>query len=143
MTADLRPLDAEAAVVGSILIDPRCLPVVEQLLRPEDLALEINRVIYRAALSLRRGERPIDPVLIQEEAERQGTKLETAYLLGLMDNTPTAQNVEAYAKITRRHSSGGRWTSCATGPSRRPPRESRGRCWPGWPGTRRSSSGRA
>ena len=104
MTADLRPLDAEAAVVGSILIDPRCLPAVEQLLRPEDLALEINRVIYRAALSLRRGERPIDPVLIQEEVERQGAKLETAYLLGLMDNTPTAQNVEAYAKITRRHS---------------------------------------
>ncbi len=104
MTADLRPLDAEAAVVGAILIDPRCLPLVEQLLRPEDLALEINRVIYRAALSLRRGERPIDPVLIQEEAERQGAKLETAYLLGLMDNTPTAQNVEAYAKITRRHS---------------------------------------
>lgn len=104
MTAELRPLDAEAAVVGSILIDPRCLPAVERLLRPEDMALEINRAIYRAALALRREDRPIDPVLIQAEAERQGTKLEAAYLLELMDDTPTAQNVEAYAKITRRHS---------------------------------------
>ena len=72
MTADLRPLDAESSVIGSILVDPRCLPVVEQLLRPEDLALEIHRAIYRAALSLRREGRPIDPVLIQEEVERQG-----------------------------------------------------------------------
>lgn len=104
MVNNIRPLDAEAAVVGSILIDDRCLPVVEQLLRPEDLALEVNRAIYRAALALRRENRPIDPVLIQEEAGRQGTKLETAYLLELMDTTPTAQNVEAYAKITRQHS---------------------------------------
>ena len=106
MVNNIRPLDAEAAVVGSILIDDRCLPVVEQLLRPEDLALEVNRAIYRAALALRRENRPIDPVLIQEEAGRQGTKLETAYLLELMVSTPTVQNVVAYAQITPQHSLG-------------------------------------
>ncbi len=76
MTADLRPLDAESSVIGSILVDPRCLPVVEQLLRPEDLALAVHQTIYRAAVSLRRQDRPIDSVLIREEAERQGAKLE-------------------------------------------------------------------
>ena len=101
MTDQLRPLEAEAAVVGSILIDPACLPAVEEILRPEDLALEIHRAIYQAALALRRAGRQIDPVLIRTEAARLGTELDGAYLLELMDRTPTAANVKEYAKITR------------------------------------------
>lgn len=101
MTDQLRPLEAEAAVVGSILIDPACLPAVEEILRPEDLALEIHRAIYQAALALRRAGRQIDPVLIRTEAARMGAELDGAYLLELMDRTPTAANVKEYAKITR------------------------------------------
>ena len=37
---------AEQSVVGSILLDPRCLPEVERSLRPEDLHLEADRVLY-------------------------------------------------------------------------------------------------
>ena len=101
MTDQLRPLEAEAAVVGSILIDPACLPAVEEIIRPEDLALEIHRAIYQAALALRRAGRQIDPVLIRTEAARMGAELDGAYLLELMDRTPTAANVKEYAKITR------------------------------------------
>lgn len=101
---DVRPLDAEASVMGSILIDPRCIPVVEQVLRPEDLSMSVHRAIYQAALALRKRERPVDPVLIREEAAREGIQLEGAYLLELMDATPTAQNVEAYARIVRKAS---------------------------------------
>ena len=104
MTAEVRPLDAESAVVGSILVDPRCLPVVEQLLRPEDLALAVHQTIYRAAVSLRRQDKPIDSVLIREEAAREGVKLDVPYLVELMDATPTAQNVEEYARLTRQNS---------------------------------------
>ena len=99
MTDQLRPLEAEAAVVGSILIDPACLPAVEEIIRPEDLALEIHRAIYQAALALRRAGRQIDPVLIRTEAARMGAELDGAYLLELMDRTPTAANVKEYAKI--------------------------------------------
>lgn len=101
MTDQLRPLEAEAAVVGSILIDPACLPAVEEIIRPEDMALEIHRAIYQAALALRRAGRQIDPVLIRTEAARMGAELDGAYLLELMDRTPTAANVKEYAKITR------------------------------------------
>ena len=101
MTAEVRPLDAESSVIGSILVDPRCLPVVEQLLRPEDLALAVHQTIYRAAVSLRRQDKPIDSVLIREEAAREGVKLDVPYLVELMDATPTAQNVEEYARLTR------------------------------------------
>lgn len=104
MTAELSPLDAEAAVVGSILIDAGCLPAVEEILRPEDLALAAHQAIYRAALTLRRRGGAIDPVLIREEAAREGADIDSRYLLELMDRTPTAANAKEYAGIARKAS---------------------------------------
>ena len=39
-------LEAEQAVLGSILIDSRCLTEVIGILRPEDFYLQQNREIY-------------------------------------------------------------------------------------------------
>jgi replicative DNA helicase len=91
-------LSAEQAVIGSLLIDPRCLPEVAALLRPEDLALQINQDIYRAILRLEQRGSPIDAALVREEA-----KVSSQYLLEVMQITPTAANVVEYAKLTRDH----------------------------------------
>lgn len=99
MTANA--LEAEQAVIGSILLDHRCLEVVTRLIRPEDFAFEINRALYEAALRLDRENRAADAVTLKEEALHQGAEVSNAYLLELMDTTPTAANVEAYAKIMR------------------------------------------
>ena len=45
-------LDAEIAVLGSILIDPRVFPEVRESLRVEDFASTLNQEIYRAAAAL-------------------------------------------------------------------------------------------
>ena len=94
-----RNLEAESAVLGSILIDPRVLPVVEQELRPDDFSSELNREIYQAAIALDRAEQAVDPVLIQKKIG--GDHLTAEYLLGLMDATPTAANVGEYLPIVR------------------------------------------
>lgn len=46
---------AEQSVLGSILVDPRCLPEVERSLKPEDFRLEADCALYRAALALEIG----------------------------------------------------------------------------------------
>ena len=97
----MSPLDAENAVVGSILVDARCLCEVRELLRPEDFALAIHQEIYRAALALERQNAPIDPVTIREAAAKAGTEISAQYMMDLMSNTPTAANAGAYAQITR------------------------------------------
>lgn len=97
----MSPLDAENAVVGSILVDARCLSEVRELLRPEDFALAIHQEIYRAALALDRQNAPIDPVTIREAAAKAGTEISGQYMMDLMSNTPTAANAGAYAQITR------------------------------------------
>ena len=39
-------VEAEQAVLGSMLIDPRCVPEVIDQLRPDDFYLRQNRDIY-------------------------------------------------------------------------------------------------
>lgn len=99
MTAN--PLEAEAAVIGAILIDARCSGEVAQLLQPEDFALEINRGLYQAVLKLERQNKPIDAVTVRDEALSMGVQVSDQYILQLMDVTPTAANVSEYAKIAR------------------------------------------
>lgn len=94
-------LDAENAVVGSILIDPRCLPDVSQILSPEDFGAEVNKAIYRAALELSAKGQAVDPVLIRRETEKAGNAVPEQYILQLMDSTPTAANAKEYAELTR------------------------------------------
>lgn len=97
----LNHMEAEQAVVGALLIDPRVLPEVRGALRPEDFGMEANRSVFRAALSLDcRGE-PLDPVTLLEETRRAGSPVTREYLLQLMDMTPTAANVGAYLPIVR------------------------------------------
>lgn len=106
MTAN--PLAAEGAVVGSILLDQRCLEAVARILRPEDFALEINRVLYETALRLDREGRAADIVTLKQEVLRQGVEVSDAYLLERMDVTPTAAHVEEYARIVRESALGRR-----------------------------------
>lgn len=94
-------LDAENAVVGSILIDPRCLPDVSQILSPEDFGSEVNKALYRAALELSAKGQAVDPVLIRRETEKAGNAVPEQYILQLMDSTPTAANAKEYAELTR------------------------------------------
>lgn len=93
-------ISAENSLVGSILIDPRCLPAVSEIVGPEDMALEINRVIFKAALDLAKEGKAIDPVTLKQRAKLDNGN----YLLSLMESTGTAKNAELYAQETRKES---------------------------------------
>ena len=97
-------LDAENAVVGSILIDPRCLPEVTQHLSEDDFGAEVNKAIFRAALALSARGQAVDPVLIRRETEAVGNAVPAQYIVQLMDTTPTAANASEYAQLVRENS---------------------------------------
>ena len=97
-------LDAENAVVGSILIDPRCLPEVTQHLSEDDFGTEVNKAIFRAALALSARGQAVDPVTILEETRRVNNEVPREYLIQSMDTTPTAANVMEYVPIVRENS---------------------------------------
>ena len=94
-------LEAEQAVLGSMLIDSRCVAEVVGLVRPEDFFLQQNREIYETIYTMFNFSETIDPVTVLEKLKTQGLAGEKtpAYLMQLMEITPTAANVAQYANI--------------------------------------------
>ena len=96
-------LEAEQAVLGSILIDSRCLTDVIGILRVEDFYLEQNRQIYQAIYTMFNFSQVIDPVTVIDKMKELGVYQDNSrdYILQLMEITPTAANAVRYANIVR------------------------------------------
>ena len=97
-------VEAEQAVLGSMLIDARCVPEVIELLKPEDFYLRQNREIYETIYSMFNFSMTIDPVTVLDHMKQNGVYNDNTsrnYVLQLMEITPTAANVKEYAGIVR------------------------------------------
>ena len=95
--------EAEQAVLGSMLIDPRCIPEVIDKLRPDDFYGQQNMEIYETIYSMFNYSLTIDPLTVLEHMKQNGYYQENSwnYLLQLMDITPTAANVGEYIDILK------------------------------------------
>ena len=96
--------EAEQSVLGSILIDARCMPEVIELLKPEDFYLRQNREIYETIYSMFNFSLTIDPITVLDRMKQNGVYDENTsrnYILQLMDITPTAAHVKEYAAIVK------------------------------------------
>ena len=97
-------VEAEQAVLGSMLIDARCVPEVIDQLRSDDFYVRQNREIYETIYSMFNYSLTIDPVTVLEHMKQNGVYDENTsrgYLLQLMDTTPTAANVVEYIGILK------------------------------------------
>jgi replicative DNA helicase len=96
-------LEAEQAVLGSILIDSRCVADVVGILRPADFYLEQNREIYETIYTMFNFSQTIDPVTVLDKMRELGYYRDNSrdYILQLMEITPTAANAVRYAGIVQ------------------------------------------
>ncbi len=97
-------VEAEQAVLGSILIDERCIPQVVEHLRPADFYLRQNREIFETVCSMFNYSETIDPVTVLDKMKQTGVYDEATsydYIRQLMVVTPTAANVEQYIGIVK------------------------------------------
>lgn len=104
-TADQLPphsLEAEEAVLGSLLIDPDAILDIASFLKPGAFYREQNKWIYQAILDLHEARDPLDFVTLTETL-RQRSQLEDvggeAYLISLLNAVPTSVNAKSYARI--------------------------------------------
>ena len=95
-------LEAEQAVLGSMLTDKDAVIASIETLKPESFYREDNRLIYEAMLNLYNNSEPIDIITIKSELESIG-KFEQVggleYLASLPDKVPTTANVQKYINI--------------------------------------------
>ena len=97
-------LEAEQAVLGSMLIDQNCIKDVMDKLQHGDFYLQQNRDIFETMYTMFSYSRPIDPVTVVGEMQKNGTFDENTtqnYIIQLMDITPTSANVMEYVALVR------------------------------------------
>ena len=94
---------AEQAVIGSMLIDPRCVPEVLEKLKADEFYLPLNRSIYETIYAMFSYAQAIDPVTVLDQMKVRGVYQDNCeeYLAEIMRVTPTAANVLEYAAIVR------------------------------------------
>jgi len=94
-------LDAERAVLGSCLLDPDAMGIIEPHVTASDFHEEKHRWIFEAMRELQEQRIPADIITISERANGKAANVR-AYLLELLNATPSALRVAHYAKVVRR-----------------------------------------
>ena len=100
-------VEAEQAVIGSMLTDQDAVSSAIETLKPEDFYREDNKIIYEAILNIYNRAEPIDIITLKAELSSMN-KLEAVggleYIAVLPDKVPTTANVDRYIKIVEEKS---------------------------------------
>ncbi len=97
---------AEASVLGAILIDKDAISDVVDFLRPDFFYKDIHNYIYAAMMALFEKHEPLDIVTITAQLKKMEHYKDVGgatYLTDLTNIVPTSANIEHYAKIVMDH----------------------------------------
>lgn len=100
-------LEAEMAVIGSILVDREMMAAVGEILRPSDFYAHVHETIFSVLLELYERGEPLDKITVSEELRRRGVLERVGglpYISALMDTVQTAASARYYATIVREKS---------------------------------------
>lgn len=100
-------LEAEQAVLGSVLLDNSIEDMVFPVVDEMDFYSAQHRLIYRAMQSLAVKNKPIDSVSVCDELDFSNKTEEAGgfdYISSLVDIVPSAANVENYVEMIKRES---------------------------------------
>jgi replicative DNA helicase len=96
-------MEAEQSVLGSMLIDSRCIADIMGMLIPSDFYSDVNRGIYETIQAMFNFSAPVDAVTVLDRMRERGIWNENSqqYIVELANITPTAVNATQYAAIVR------------------------------------------
>ena len=97
--------EAEQSVLGAILLDADCLPIVMEILPSgEYFHLALHREIYQAMADLFTLSKPVDFITVLEQLKGRRDLSETdtkTYLMQLVNIVPSISRADEYARIVR------------------------------------------
>jgi len=100
-------LEAEMAVLGSILVDREMMAPVSEVLSSADFYAHVHETIFAALSQLYERGEPLDKITVAEELRRRNLLDKVGglpYLTSLMDTVPTAASALYYGQIVREKS---------------------------------------
>ena len=96
--------EAEQSVLGALMLNNEAWFDVSDIVAPGDFYRPQHRIVFEAMAALSRDNQPLDAVTVSEALQSLGLLEKAggiAYLAELVDGTPGASNVTAYARIVR------------------------------------------
>lgn len=96
--------DAEASVLGALLLDKNAVVNVAEFLEPSHFYDDRHKSIYEVMISLYEARAPIDVLTVSDGLKHKKTLDNVGgagYLADLVNKVPTAAHVEHYAHIVR------------------------------------------
>ncbi len=100
-------IDAEKAVLGSMLLDSVAVNIALEILKEPNFYLESHRLIFGIIQNLYNLGKPVDIIIIIDELSRVNNLEKIGgkeYLSSLLNNVSTSANVEYYANIVKEKS---------------------------------------
>ena len=100
-------LEAEQALLGCIILDPKIQIEVAGILHEEDFFASSHKLIFGAMSEIIKNNRTVDIVTLTDALEKQGNLKNAGdieYLTGLTEIMPSAANYGTYLSIVRRDS---------------------------------------
>lgn len=97
-------IDAEASLIGSVLIDSDAITSIADIVKPADFFDKKHQRIFAAIMQLYEKRKPIDVLTLTNQLQENGELSEiggASYLTELANMVPTATNVEHYAEIVK------------------------------------------
>ena len=97
-------MDAEKAVLGSMLLDKEATATAIEMLEGKDFYSKAYGLVFECMVELFNEGKPIDLVLIQNKLlEKQVPPDITSldFFRGIMDSVPTSANIKNYSKIVK------------------------------------------
>lgn len=95
-------MEAEQAVLGSVLLDAESVAIAAENLKSEDFYSESHKEIFAAILDIYTRGEPVDVVTLVEEIKNRGTLDKSggiAYLTDLSMSVPSTANLKYYIRI--------------------------------------------
>lgn len=97
-------MEAEQAVLGSMMIDREAIYTAMEILLPDDFYKEAHQIIYNTILNLNNRGEPIDMITLTEELRQQGNLEKIGgigHIAAVANTVPTAANTPYYAEIVK------------------------------------------
>lgn len=110
-------VDAEASLLGSILIDTEALGRVADKIHADDFYDPRHSIVYSSMLALYNGHKPIDLLTLSNELEEKKLLQKaggSSYLTELTNSVPTSAHIEQYAQIVMQKSTRRKLISAAS-----------------------------
>ena len=100
-------IEAEQAVLGSVLINDEVLDMISEILITEDFYRKSHRIIFETMISLHNERKSIDNITITDKLLKEKKLAQVggiAFITSLANTVPTTVNVMDYAKIVKEKS---------------------------------------